>query len=126
MSSQKVTYEPTPAEKKLVEVLLDPRNRMKTITDQCKLAKISRMHYYKCFKKPEFKEYYIKASKELIVQSVGPVINAFIKEAQKGAAQQGKVILEMAGLHTEKTINLNHEMTEEEADKILKEAGIEV
>jgi hypothetical protein len=92
----------TDTEEKLLEVMLNPENRMKSITDICNMAKISRMTYYRAFKKPEFTEVYNNKSKDLIKQAVAPVINTFIREAQRGSFQHGKVILEMAGIYTEK------------------------
>ena len=92
----------TDAENKLMEVLLNPDNREKTITDICKVANISRYTYYASFKKPEFKRAYEQNCKELLEESLAPVINAFIKEAKKGSYYHGKTILEMAGMHTDK------------------------
>ena len=96
-------YIPTEKEKNLLEVLLNPENRMKSITDICKLANCSRPIYYEAFSKPGFVAIYEQKSKELIKQSVGPVINTFVREAQRGSFQHGKVILEMAGLYTEQS-----------------------
>lgn len=92
----------TDTEEKLLEVMLNPENRMKSITDICNMAKISRMTYYRAFEKPEFTEVYNNKSKDLIKQAVAPVINTFIREAQRGSFQHGKVILEMAGIYAEK------------------------
>lgn len=95
-------YEPTEKEKNLLEVLINPENRMKSITDICKLAKCSRPVYYDAFSKPGFVQLYEQKSKDLIKQAVAPVINTFIREAQRGSFQHGKVILEMAGMYAEK------------------------
>ena len=41
-------------------------------------------------------------------EAVGPVVNAFIKEAKDGSYPHGKVVLEMAGLYAEsKNVTLN-------------------
>lgn len=102
MSKQNLTnYEPTEKEKNLLEVLINPDYRMKSITDICKAAKCSRNIYYDAFAKPEFIEEYNRRSANLIKQSVGSVINTFIREAQRGSFQHGKVLLEMAGLYIE-------------------------
>jgi hypothetical protein len=99
---QKVTeYNPSRAEKRLVETLLDPSNRTKTITEICKLAKCSRQKYYKAFINPGFVEYYKQESKRLANKYLGPVMNAFAKEAARGSYQHGKVLLEMAGAYKE-------------------------
>ena len=95
-------YEPTEKEKNLLEVLLNPENRMKSITDICKLAKCTRPVYYEAFAKPGFVEIHNKYSVDLVKQSVSSVLNTFIREAQRGSFQHGKVILEMAGLYAEK------------------------
>lgn len=96
-------YTPTAKEKDLLEVLLNPEHRMKSITDICKIANCSRQTYYESFNKPEFVKIYELKSKELVKQAVAPVINTFIREAQRGSFQHGKVLLEMAGMYAEKT-----------------------
>jgi hypothetical protein len=66
------------------------------------------MAYYRAFDKPEFKELYKSQSKALVDQSIAPVLNTFVREALRGSFQHGKVILEMAGLYSEKsTIDVN-------------------
>src|SRR5699024_4956498 len=95
-------YKPTEKEKALLEVLINPENRMKSITDICKLAKCSRPIYYEAFSKPGFVEIYKQYSIDMVKQSVASVLNTFIKEAQRGSFQHGKVLLEMAGVYTEK------------------------
>lgn len=92
----------TEKEKNLLEVLMNPENRMKSITDICKLAKCTRPVYYEAFSKPEFVEIYKQYSVDLVKQSVASVINTFIREAQRGSFQHGKVILEMAGMYSDK------------------------
>jgi hypothetical protein len=102
LSKQNSTnYEPTEKEKNLLEVLINPDYRMKSITDICKAAKCTRNIYYNAFEKPGFVEEYNRRSANLVKQSVGSVINTFIREAQRGSFQHGKVLLEMAGLYTE-------------------------
>lgn len=118
-------YEPTEKEKNLLEVLLNPENRMKSITDVCKLAKCSRPVYYEAFSKPEFVELYNKQSVDLVKQSVASVLNTFIREAQRGSFQHGKVILEMAGLYAEKSdikasVTVNNPYTGLTSDELKK------
>lgn len=104
-------YKLTEKEKNLIEVLLNPENRMKSITDICKLAKCSRPVYYEAFSKPGFVEIYKKRSVDMVKQSIASVINTFIREAQRGSFQHGKVLLEMAGIYTEKSdVNLSGDM----------------
>ena len=108
-TSQSITeYMPTEGEKKLLETLLSPEHRMKSITDVCKLAGVSRFLYYDSFKKPGFQAIYKSQSKALVDQAVAPVLNTFVREALRGSFQHGKVILEMAGLYSEKsTVDVN-------------------
>jgi hypothetical protein len=95
-------YELTKIEERIIEVLIDPQNRMKSVTDICGLVPCDRKTYYNAFKKPGFVAIYKEVSKELVNKAVGPVINAFIKEASRGSFQHGKVLLEMADLYSEK------------------------
>lgn len=94
-------YQPTKKEQNLLEALLDPANRLKSITEICRVAKCGRQAYYDAFKKPEFVEYYKQESKALASKHIGQVLNAFVKEASRGSFQHGKVLLEMAGLYKE-------------------------
>ena len=115
-------YKPTEKEKNLLEVLINPDYRMKSITDICKAAKCTRNIYYTAFGKSEFVELYKELSESLVKQSIAPVINAFIREAQRGSFNHGKVLLEMAGLYNKKddddtkTINLIHSVPRPEKD----------
>lgn len=93
----------TKKEQELLELLLNPQHRTKTVTEICKLADCSRTVYYKAFQKPEFKQKYEDEAKELVKQAIGPVVNTFIREALRGSFQHGKVILEMAGIYSEKS-----------------------
>lgn len=110
-------YEPTVKEAAILEILLNPEHRMKSITDICKLAGCSRNVYYEAFSKPDFRALYESKVKDLVKQSIGPILNTFVKEALRGNFQHGKVLLEMAGLYNEKAtvdvavsgdINLNN------------------
>jgi len=99
---QKATsYIPTACEKKIVDALLDPANRYKTVTDLCKIAGVSRDIYYDCFKKTDFQEYYKYISIMMVKQAVAPMINTFVKEGLRGSYQHGKAILEMADVYHE-------------------------
>ena len=110
---EKSGYEPTVKEQAILEVLLNPEHRMKSITDICKLAGCSRNVYYEAFAKPDFRMHYESKVKDLVRQVIGPVINTFVKEALRGNFQHGKVLLEMAGLYNEKAsvdVSLNAEL----------------
>lgn len=93
----------TESEQKLLEVLTNPDYRMKSIKELCLIAQISRATYYRAFEKPEFQAIYKAQSRALVDQSIAPVLNTFVREALRGSFQHGKVILEMAGLYSEKT-----------------------
>lgn len=99
---QNRTYMPTKAEEKLLEVLVNPENKDKTVSEICALANIGRRTYYDIFKKTEFVNYYQQLSFELVKQAVMPVINSVAKEAKAGSFQHSKMILEMAQMYTEK------------------------
>ena len=93
----------TKSEQALLEALLNPENRMKSVADICKVAKVDRSTYYRAFQKPEFVDAYNKQSLDLVKHNVASVLNTFVREAQRGSFQHGKVILEMAGLYAEKS-----------------------
>jgi len=95
-------YTLTLKEEALIEVLTNPEHRMKSVTDICKIANCTRTTYYEAFSKPGFVEIYKKRSMDLVKQCVAPVLNTFIREAQRGSFQHGKVLLEMADIYTEK------------------------
>lgn len=92
----------TKKEKMLLEALLDPANRMKNVSEICRLVPCDRSVYYRAFDNPAFVEEYTKMSKELAHRHLSQVMNAFVKEAVRGSFQHGKVLLEMAGVYTEK------------------------
>lgn len=103
VEQNRTEYELTESEKKLMDVLLNPEYRMKSIKEICAIAMIGRTTYYAAFKKPEFQALYKAQSKALVDQSIAPVLNTFVREALRGSFQHGKVILEMAGLYSEKS-----------------------
>jgi hypothetical protein len=104
MAEQKPTeYEPTLAEKRLIEVELNPENIYKSVSEKCRLAKINRSTYYESYKKPEFKELVKNVGLNIIIQNVLPTIHTFARESKRGSFQHGKVLLEMAEMYTEKT-----------------------
>ena len=59
-------YKPTPAEKKLLEVLLNAENVGKSVQELCNLAGVSRNKYYDAMKKQEFVDLVNKTTMELI------------------------------------------------------------
>jgi len=103
-------YQLTEKESLLLEIMLNPEYRTKTISEWCRLANCSRSTYYDAFKKPEFAALYEQKTKDLVRQSIGPVINAVVREAIRGSYNHAKIILEMAGLYTDK-IDVTGEIT---------------
>lgn len=121
----------TRSEQALLEALLNPENRIKSVTDICKIAKVDRATYYRAFAKPHFAELYNRRSVDLVKQSVASVLNTFVREAQRGSFQHGKVVLEMAGLYAEKSdvkvsgaVQMNDpykDLTTEELRKLIRD-----
>jgi hypothetical protein len=103
MEQKGTEYKPTAAEKRLLEVLLNPDNRWKSVTAVCSLANCTRKVYYKAFKKPGFVTIYKDEAKGLVEREVLPVLHAFVQQAKGGSYQHGKALLEMAGVYVEKT-----------------------
>ncbi len=95
-------YLPSRTEFKLLEVLLDPASRLKTVTDICQAATISRETYYQLYKKPEFRALYKEEALGLIHRSLMQVVHSVVREAVRGSFQHALAILKMAGLYTEK------------------------
>lgn len=100
--SDYVDYVPTAHERRILDALLDPENRFKSQVEIVKLAQTSEQTYYKAWRKQGFRELYQKMSIELVKHAVGPVVNAVVKEAKGGSFQHAKLILEMAGMHSDK------------------------
>lgn len=96
-------YKPTAAEKRLLEVLINPDNTGKNVTVLCDLANISRNKYYDAMKKESFKKLVADTTLNLIEGKIGDVLNATYKYALTAKGHQDrKVLLQMAGLHADK------------------------
>lgn len=96
-------YKPSPAEERLLQVLLSPENIGKNITVKCQLANISRNYYYQLMEKPEFQRLCRKTAIDLIKSEILPLIQKGIQEAKRGSFQHWKILMEMSGMYTEKT-----------------------
>lgn len=94
-------YMPTPAELKLLEVMLLPENAKTNVSAKCKLAGISRTTYYEITKKPEFVRLIRDTALDLVKAELVSLMHIGIKEARDGSFQHWKVLLEMAGIHSE-------------------------
>ena len=105
MSKQKPTkYAPSLAEKKLLEVLLNPEFRLKSITDICIEAKINRCTYYNAFQRDDFKKLLREESKSLIDKHRAAIINSSIKAALRGDSAHTKILLSMSGDYADKMV----------------------
>lgn len=96
-------YEPTPKERNLLEVLLNPESRMWSKTEICRKAGCDRQTYYNTYAKPEFVDYVMKQSLALVKQGVPATVNAVLRQAKRGDSTHAKMILMMAGLYAEKS-----------------------
>lgn len=97
-------YKPTAAEKKLLEVLINPEHVGKSVQELCNLAKVSRNKYYDAMKKESFVALVNNITMDLIKGKAADVLNATYKYAltEKGH-QDRKMILTIAGVYAEKT-----------------------
>lgn len=96
-------YTPTPAEKKLLEVLLNAENVGKSVQELCNLAGVSRNKYYDAMKKQEFVDLVNKTTMALIKGKAANILNAAYNFAltEKGH-QDRKMLLTIAGIYTDK------------------------
>lgn len=97
------TYRPTAAEKKLLEVLINPANIELSVTKLCNLANISRKKYYDAMSKEEFRELVNATTLDLIKGKASNVLNAtYLHSLGEKGHQDRKLLLIMMGLYTEK------------------------
>lgn len=124
-------YKPTAAEKKLLEVLINPDNLGKSVQELCSLAKIGKTKYYDAMGKSDFSALVNKTTMDLIKGKASDVLNASYKYAltEKGH-QDRKMILTIAGIYTDKQ-DIKHsggvdirkqygEMSDEELEELVK------
>ena len=127
-------YKPTTAEKKLLEVLINPENAGKTVTDICNLANVSRRKYYEAMGKEEFSNLVDETTMDLVTAKAGSVLNAAYKYAMKEKGfQDRKMILTIAGIYVDKAqtelsggikvSNPYEGLTEEELRKLASRDG---
>jgi hypothetical protein len=103
-------YTPTPKEEALLAVICNPNSLGKTVTEICSEAGVDRGVYYDAIKKEGFFELRNKITMDIIRANVSDVLLATAKFAINNAKNNAdrKMILEMAGLYTNKQdINLN-------------------
>lgn len=101
--TEKDKYKPTAAEKRLLEVLINPDYLGKNVTELCNLAEISRNKYYDAMKKKDFQSLVADTTQDLIKGKIGDVLNATYKYSLTAKGHQDrKVLLTMAGLYVDK------------------------
>lgn len=103
-------YTLTVAEEKLLEVLLNPENIGKTVTEKCQIADISRDSYYRIIRKPEFVKVLNCSAVDLIKDKVSEIIESAIKYAVSDyrCHQDRRMLLSMLGVYKEESnINLS-------------------
>lgn len=110
-------YDISPGGKRLLEVLTEPENRMKSVTEQCQIAEISRDSYYRLFRLDNFVEAYYESCKLACLSAALPVMHTVAEKAKKGDMAAAAMVLEMSGLH-KKTVEHTHKV---EAGKSLLE-----
>lgn len=95
-------FRPSSYELALLEVMLDPRNRLGSVVETCALVPCDRKVYYRAMKKPEFVKLYLAESIALTHRAVAPVLNSVIREATRGSYQHAKIVLGMADVYHER------------------------
>ena len=114
----------TPTENRILLVLLNPENRLKTARAIMALAECSDTTYYRAFSKEAFVSALQELSLDIVKQAVLPTLHAFIKEAARGSFPHGKVILEMARLYPGDLNEQNYTRQLDEFTKALARAVI--
>ena len=119
-------YTPTPAEKKLLEVLLNAENVGKSVQELCNLAGVSRNKYYDAMKKQEFVDLVNKTTMALIKGKAANVLNAAYNFAltEKGH-QDRKMLLTIAGIYTDKQeTEISGHIRTDKLDSILTQLSV--
>ena len=98
-------YKLTAAEKRLLEVLINPDYVGYSVTDICSLANVGRNKYYDAMAKEEFRDIVNSTTLDIIKGKASDVLNATYKYAltEKGH-QDRKLILTMAGIYADKQV----------------------
>lgn len=132
--TEKDKYKPTAAEKRLLEVLVNPDYLGKNVSELCNLAGISRNKYYDAMKKKDFQALVADTTQDLIKGKIGNVLNATYKYSLTAKGHQDrKVLLTMAGLYVDKketelsgAVNVSNpyaNLTEDELRKLAARDG---
>lgn len=107
-------YIPTKAEKRILEVALNPVYAQKNITERCKLAETSRETWYKAMRKPAFIELLNKLTLDLLKGRINDIVNATYNFATSNSkcSTDRKVLLTMAGLYSDRIESKNENVNE--------------
>ncbi len=97
-----LTYLPTKAEERLLAAKLDPENRLKTVVELCRIAKISRETFYTAFRKEGFRKLYREVVASIFERDAAEVAHSVVREAKRGSAQHAKMSLEISGVYQPK------------------------
>jgi len=103
-------YDLTPAELRLIQVMLDVGNVGKSVTDICEFAKISRPIYYMAIKKDNFKRALSETAISLVKHQASSIINKSIAVAVSEGAKgfnDRRMLLQMLGLYVSEDKNPN-------------------
>ncbi len=99
-------YIPTRAEERLLDILMDPASRFRTVKDNCAVAKVNQEIYYKAMNKPGFCKVYRERTTALFIRALAPVIytmdqrmNRLIYEVVCGYIAALTIGLESSGLY---------------------------
>lgn len=103
MQTKRSNYEPTTAEQRLLETLLNPESIGKPVTVICGMADIDRSTYYRAMEKDEFVELTKGLAVKAVMGKVSHVVNATYENALTDRGYQDrKMILTMAGIYSDK------------------------
>jgi len=97
-------YIPTAAEKRILEVALNPDSFTMNIKERCQAAKTSKETWYKAMSKKPFTDLLNNLTMDMLKGKVSNIVNATYKFATTDSkcASDRKVLLTMAGLYTDK------------------------
>ncbi|MGE5415877.1 MAG: hypothetical protein ACM3UZ_03800 [Acidobacteriota bacterium] len=101
-----IKHELTPAQYKLLQVVVTPEVRTMSVVDQCQLADISRDTYYRSFKDERFINAYLEGCRVLLLTYAAPVLASVGESGARGDTAAAKMVLEMLGFYRP-TANLN-------------------
>jgi len=97
-------YTPTEAEKRIIELSINPESFNMNIKDRCKAANVAKDTWYKAMAKPAFVAILNKATMDMLKSEVSDIVRATIKFAKTDSrcGSDRKVLLTMASLYTDK------------------------